>query len=314
VAGDRAVSVLRHALSDYLSMRRALGFQLERSEKLLGQFIDYLEREGVETVRSEHALAWATQPEGVRPYWWTHRLKIVRVFTRYLATINPATEVPATDLLPHQSPRATPYLYSDEDVNALLAATGTLYTPLRRATHRTLLGLLSVTGMRVGEALALNREDVNMTDGLITIHKGKFNKSRENPLHPTSVAALSDYLRERDGLYPNPPNPALFLSGTGARLSYSVTQYTFQRLVNQAGLKPRSRTCRPRLHDFRHRVAINALLDAYRSGADVQARLTLVATYLGHVHPASTYWYLSAAPELLGLAGQRLERHLTSPS
>jgi integrase len=308
------VSVLRHVLSDYHSIRRALGFRLERSEKLLDQFIDYLEAEGVDHVRSEHALAWATQPEGVSPYWWTHRLKIVRVFTRYLATIDPATEVPATDLLPYHHPRATPYLYSDADVNALLAATRTLYTPLRRATYRTLLGLLSVTGMRVGEAIALNREDVNMTDALITIRKGKFGKSRQNPLHPTTIDVLDDYLHQRDRRYPDSPNQALFISGTGARLLYSNVQRTFGQLVKQAGLRPRSRTCRPRLHDFRHTAAVNALLDAYRSGADVQARLPLLSTYLGHVNPASTYWYLSAAPELLALAGERLERHLTSPS
>ena len=308
------MSVLRNVLSDYLSIRRALGFRLERSEKLLDQFIDYLEREGVDHVRSEHALAWARQPAGAKEYWWARRLKVVRVFARYLVTIDPASEVPPSDLLPYHHPRATPYLYSDADVNALLAATRTLYTPLRRATYRTLLGLLSVTGMRVGEAIALNREDLNTIDGLITIRKGKFGKSRQNPLHPTTIDALDDYLHERDRRYLDSPNQALFISGTGARVLYSNVQRTFGQLVKQAGLRPRSRTCRPRLHDFRHTAAVNALLDAYRSGADVQARLPLLSTYLGHVNPASTYWYLSAAPELLALAGERLERHLTSPS
>ena len=239
--------------------------------------------------------------------WWAHRLSVVRGFATYLHTIDPATRVPPRDLLPARRRRATPYLYSDDEINALIAAAGKLRFPLRVATYQTLIGLLAVTGLRVGEA---DRGDIDFEHGLLIVRNSKFGKSREVPLHPTTVEALRGYLRRRDRLHPAPSTPAVFISIAGSRLLYCNVNWTFLQLVRAAGLEPRSASCRPRLHDLRHSFAVRSLLDCYRAGGEAAARLPLLSTYLGHVDPGTTYWYLSAAPELLGLAGQRLERSL----
>ncbi len=191
-----------------------------------------------------------------------------------------------------------------------MAAAGTLRSPLRAATYQTLIGLLAVTGLRVGEAIRLDRDDIDWNQGLLIVRNSKFGKSREIPLHETAVRALRDYSRERDQLYRAPSVPAVFISTAGTRLLYCNVNWTFLRLVHRAGLKPRSGSCRPRLHDLRHSFAVRTLLEAHQSGSDVKVRLSLLSTYLGHVDPAATYWYLSAAPELLALAGHRLDDHL----
>ena len=169
---------------------------------------------------------------------------------------------------------------------------------------------LAITGLRVGEALRLDREDIDFDQGLLLVREGKFGKSRQLPLHATTLRALRSYLRERDYLSPSPSTSALFISTAGKRLPYGSVQWTFRKLVHRVGIKPRSTACHPRLHDLRHTFAVNTVIDAYRSGSDVQARLPLLSTYLGHVDPASTYWYLSASPELLAMASSRLENHL----
>lgn len=300
-------AALHVALGDYLTMRRALGYRLVRPEKLLNQFLAHLDATGVTVMTSEAALAWSCLPAGGDVNWWAYRLSVVRGFACYLHSLDPTVEIPAADLLPCRARRASPYLYSTADLAALLTAAQSLSTPLRRATITTLIGLLAVTGMRVGEALALDRADVDLQHGRLLVRHGKFNKSRELVLHPSTVAALRGYLRERDRLHPAPSSPALLISTAGTRLLYCNVHWTFHRLVQRAGLTPRSASCRPRIHDLRHSFAVTAMLDAYAAGQDGQLRLTLLSTYLGHVDPTSTYWYLSAAPELLAHAGQRLE-------
>jgi integrase len=301
---------LRHALADYLAVRRILGYKLVRAGKLLAQFLDYLEEHDQDHVTTETALAWATLPRQADRSWASARLSVVRRFAIHLRGIDPATQAPPTDLLPGRSRRATPYLYSQADIAALMTAAMTLRTPHRAATYRTLIALLSVTGMRIGEAIGLDRDDFDATAGVLTIRNGKFGKSRETPLHPTTVTALGDYLRLGDRPQPPPGDLALFVSTAGARLIYVNVQPTFHKLAQRAGLTPRSASCRPRIHDLRHTFAVNTLLDSYRDGGDPRGRLALLSTYLGHVDPGKTYWYLSAAPELLSLAGDRLERHL----
>lgn len=304
------MSALRQAVTDYLTVRRALGYKLKRDEKLLIQFLTYLENLGQQHISTEAAVTWATLPAGAHRSWWSYRLSVIRGFATHLRTIDPATEVPPTELLPWRPCRATPYLYSDQEIGALLAATASLRTPHRVATYRSLVGLLVVTGMRVGEAIALDCRDLDVSNGLLTIHKGKFGKSRELPLHPSTVDALRRYLRRRDRPPAAAKVPALLVSTAGNRLLYCNVQWTFARLLRHAGIKPRSASCRPRLHDLRHGFAIATVLDGYRNDRDPATRLPLLSTYLGHVDPANTYWYLSAAPELLALAGRRLERRL----
>ena len=291
---------LRRALADYLAIRRALGYRLARAEKLLAQFLAYLEDRGETRLRTETALAWATLPTGTTPGWWASRLTLVRGFATYLHTIDPATQVPPADLLRAHRRRATPYPYTDEDVAALLAAASGLRAPHRVATYRTLIGLLVVTGMRVGEAIALDLRDFDAEQGLITVRQGKLGKSRALPLHPTATTAVQQYLHRADRPAPR-HTAALFVSTAGTRLLKRNVQHTFLALVRRVGLQPHTTACRPRF-------AVSTLLDAYRQGHDPEARLGLLATYLGHGDPKYTYWYLSAAPELMQLAADHLER------
>lgn len=304
------MSPLRDHLTDYLAVRRALGYRLHRHEYLIGQFLDELDAHGIETITTADALAWATKsPLAVHSH--PKRLQVIRGFARYLRSIDVPVEVPASDLLPEPHRRAVPYLYSDAEIAALIDAAGTLPTPHRVATFRTLIGLLAVTGMRRGEVIALDRNDFNPTTGVITVRAGKFGKSRELPLHPSTVAALSSYLRRPD----RPPSstadaPALLVRDDGRRLSPSTVNHTFHALTLLAGLRPRSAECRPRMHDLRHQFAVRTLLDAYRCGDPIGPRLVSLSTYLGHSDPSFSYWYLEAAPELMALAAERLERHL----
>jgi integrase len=305
------MNALRQALADYLAVRRSLGFKLHDSERLLTQFITYLEHRGEEHVTIDAAVAWATLPAQGHRRWLASRLTVVRRFAAYLRGLDPSTQVPPTGLLPGQKLRATPYLYSEEEISALMNMSKTLLGSYRQATYRTLIGLLAVTGMRIGETIALDAYDLDIENGVLTVRVGKFGKSRALPLHPGTVTALGDYLSARDRPSVPTSEPALFVSTTGNRLHYGCVHRTFQTLLRRAGIIPRSAVCRPRLHDLRHGFAVNTILDGYRNDdIDPGARLALLSTYLGHTDPSHTYWYLSAAPELLRLAGDRLERHL----
>lgn len=301
------MSSLRRAAEDYLQMRRALGYKLRTTGWLLPGFVSYLEERDASTVTVEHALAWATQPAGADSGWWSYRLSVVRQFALHLQTIDPACEVPPAWLLPRRPRRAVPYLYSPEEIRALMRAAGERRPPLTAATYQTLFGLLAVTGLRVGEAIRLDRGDVDAEQQLLRIIKTKFGKSREVALHESAMQALTSYGRLRDQLCPRPRCDAFFVSRVGTRLRPATIHRTFKRLVRVVGLQPRSARCRPRVHDLRHGFAVSTLLDWYRAGVDAQARLPLLSTYMGHTDPSSGYWYLTAAPELLLLAAKRLE-------
>lgn len=301
------MSPLRAALADYLCVRRAMGYKLTRTGGLLAQFVAYLEDVDAETITIEHALAWATLPAETSLDWQAQRLSIVRGFASWMSAIDPANEVPPTDLLPRRTHRATPYLFSEADIAALLAACDTLRPSRRVATYRTLFALLAITGMRIGEAIRLDRSDVDVAAGLLLVRSSKFGKDRYLPLHTTTVDALIGYLDWCDRQFPQPATAAVFTSIRGTQLRYGNVRSTFLTLVDHAGLRARSVCCKPTIHGLRHSFAVTTLLEAYRTGAHVQARLPLLSTYLGHVRPADTYWYLSAAPELLALASQRLE-------
>ncbi len=244
------MSELRQAIDDYLAIRRGLGFKLRDHGRLLADFVDTLDHAGAATVTTPLALAWATKPGGVRPSRWKQRLSVARGFAGYLNAVDPAAEVPAPDLLPYRRERPTPYLYSPADIAGLLAAAGTLRPPQRAATYQTLLGLLAVTGMRVGEAIRLDRDDVDLEIGLVTIRQTKFNKSRQLPLHPSTAAALCGYAGQRDQRCDRPKAPSFFVSTVGTRLIDTLVRSVFARLVGCAGLQPRSGSGRPRVHDY----------------------------------------------------------------
>lgn len=302
------MSLLRQHVEDYLRVRRALGFKLEAHGPLLDDFVRCLDRAAASRVTIEAALAWATEPQGVQPYRWKQRLSVMRGFAIYLHALDPATEVPPADLLAYRRRRPTPYLFTETEIAALLAAAGALSHPLRAATHYTLFGLVAATGIRCGEALRLDRDDVDLDAGRLAIRQTKFNKSRQLPLDPSTITALHGYVNERDRYCPRPTQPSFFVSTIGTRLAGRRVRAVFTALIDTIGLEPRFGSCQPRIHALRHSFAVATLLDWYRDGADVAARMPLLSAYLGHVSPASTYWYLQAAPELLGLAALRLEQ------
>lgn len=302
------MTALQAALEDYLALRRSMGFKLRRAEKLLGQFVDYCNASGVEVVTTDHALQWATLPQGASRSWVCHRLCVLRGFSRHLALVDERHEVVPTSLVPHRPSRATPFLYTEDQVRALMAAAASFRSPIRQASFQGIVGLLWATGMRIGEALSLDDDDVDLAHGVLTVREAKFNKSRELPVHESTVAALHAYWKRRTQLLPDAATPAFFVSAAGTRVLYCNFHLGFQELVRRAGIERRSPSCRPRPHDLRHSFAVRTLIGWYRDGADVEAQLPRLSTYLGHVHPANTYWYLSAAPELLGLAAERLER------
>jgi integrase/recombinase XerD len=302
------MTTLREALADYLRIRRRLGFEMPQDGRLLEGFVEFLERAGAERITIELALAWARTPADAHPHYWRQRLGVARGFARHLATIDPASEVPSKDLPPATRPRIAPYIYTDAEIAALLAAARELRPRLRAARHQTLIGLLAVTGMRPGEALALDRQDVDLRHGAVHVRAGKQNKQREVPLHESTTSALRDYARRRDGRLATLSTPAFFISARGRRMARGELNQTFTKLVREVGLEGRGARARPRPHDLRHAFAVRTLLDWLQAGEDIDRRMPLLSTYLGHVDPASTYWYLEAVPELLEPIGRRLEQ------
>ena len=302
---------LEARLAGYLAMRRALGYRLARAEKLLAQFIGWMHEQGETTITTGSALAWATLPPATASNWHAQRLSVVRGFAAHLHALDSAHELIPQDLLPQRPRRAVPYLYADTEIRALMQACSVISTPHRAATMRALIGLLAVTGMRIGETIRLDQVDIDDQHDLITVVESKFGKSRQLAVDATTTAALRAYLRRDDRPISIEPTDAVFTSATGTRLTYCNVHLAFKRIVKRAGLLPRSTVCRPRPHDLRHTFAVNTLLDAYRhddgDGDRIQARIVLLCTYLGHVNPGSTYWYLQAAPELLALAADRLQ-------
>ena len=237
---------LHERVEQYLAIRRSLGFKLEDHGRLLPQFVTYLDERGAATLTVEAALAWATTPQGVNRFRWRQRLSVVRGFARWLQPFDPATQVPPADLLAYRRTRPVPYPFSEADIDALLAAvTAVLRHPLRVATHRALFGLLAVTGMREGEAIGLDRGDVDLEAGSLTIRESKFGKSRQLPLHASTVAVLRDYAAQRDRLCPRPATSSFFISVRGCRLTGRRVRAVFTALVDHAGLTPRGGSRRP---------------------------------------------------------------------
>ncbi|MCP4961029.1 MAG: tyrosine-type recombinase/integrase [Actinomycetia bacterium] len=299
------MSALSGHVEDYLRLRRTLGYKLERAGHLLPKLVAYLEAAGSATLTSELAICWARLPAQVSPNHWAARLAVARGFARYLQTIEPATEVPPTGVFPSRRYRPTPYLWSERDVGRLLDGARALRSPLRAATYEALFGLLAVSGMRVGEAAGLNCDDIDFQTGVITIRAAKFDRTRLVPLHETTAAALRVYAADRDRLCPSPPSTAFFVSGAGTRLNRSGIAKTLRQITTDMGL--RTAELRPTAHQLRHSFAVRTLIDWHRGGLSVDGRIASLSTYLGHIAPADTYWYLSASPELMALAAERLD-------
>jgi integrase len=301
------MSALDQNLDDYLRLRRSLGHDLADAARLLPRFVAYLDAAGVPTVTVAAAMEWALQPDAQPGTTvWSRRMTWARGFARYMAAIDPATEVPPAGLLPYRRRWRPPFIYTPGDIAALMAEAGRLQSPLKAATFETLIGLLAATGMRVGEAVRLDRSDIDWIHGVLLIRESKFAKTRQVPVQPSTLDALGAYTRKRDEFWPDPAEPSFFLSLKGERVKYKAILPTFRQLCNTTGIGGRSPRP-PRIHDLRHAFAVHTLLEWYRNGVNVQARLPWLSTYLGHRDPRSTYWYLSAAPELLAFAAVLLE-------
>jgi integrase/recombinase XerD len=306
------MSELREALEEYIALRRSLGTKLQGADSGLRKFIAFAESEGALHITADLALRWARQSNGKEPGTWAGRLQMVRGFATWRSATDPQTEIPSKGLLPFRYRRKPPYIYSDEEIERLITAARELPSSkgMRGATYSTLFGLLAVTGMRLGEALALDRDDVDLREGILTIRLTKFHKSRLAPIHQSTSRVLSDYEERRDRVFPRPISPAFFVSDLGSRPTHWSAEYNFAKVSQQIGLREPMEGHRhghgPRLHDMRHRFAARTLVDWYRAGIDVEREMPRLATYLGHVHVNETYWYLEAVPELLQLATERL--------
>ena len=301
------MSALWEAAQDYLQLRRRLGHKLAEANRLLPRFVAYLDSIGASTVTIEAALAWTYAP-GVDPASTNpaRRMAIARGFARHMASQDASTEIPPPGVVSSRQRWRPPFIYSQADVATLMAQARAMRWPLPAATHSTLIGLLAATGMRVGEALRLDRGDINWDDGVLLIRQSKFGKSRQVPVLPSTVDALKSYAAVRDRLCSRPVTRSFFVSLRRTRLIYSVVQQVFRGLCDQTGVGHGAPN-RPRVHDLRHTFAVRTLLGWYQTGEDVEARAPALSTYLGHRDPRSTYWYLSAAPELLALAAGRLD-------
>jgi integrase len=301
---------LAKAVDDYLGLRRRLGYKLRDPGTYLRHFVAWLEGQGASHITTELALRWAVQPANAQPAHWANRLRAVRLFAQHHSASDPCSEVPPLGLLPYRFRRKLPHIYSVTEIRRLMAATRGLHstTGLRPWTYSTLLGLLAVTGLRISEALGLNQDDVDLRQGVLTIRSTKFNKTRLVPIHPTTREALRRYARRRERVFPRPKTPSFFVSEWHTRLERSCVSRTFYKLSRWVGLRGPTDHHGPRLHDFRHAFAVRTVLRWYRKGVDVDPRMPVLSTYLGHGHVSDTYWYLSAVPELLRLAATRLER------
>jgi len=303
------MSDLEKALDEYLDIRRALGFKLRDEGTALPQFLLFLEKKDASFITTDLALQWATLPENVLPTHWARRLTMVRNFAKFRSAVDPRTEIPPQGLLPFRYRRKPPYIYDDGEILRLLEASSHLQSTigLRASTYSTLFGLLAVTGMRVSEPIALNRRDVDLVRGIQTVRLTKFGKSRLIPVHLSTVEKLSEYSQLRDRLFSSPRCPSFFVSEKGTRLTHWSVRWTFVKLSREIGLRDAQDSHGPRLHDLRHTFAVKTLLRWYQTGIDVERHMPELAAFLGHTHVNDTYWYISAVPELMRLACERLD-------
>jgi integrase len=299
------VTLMRAHAEQYLAMRRSLGYRLHCQGRLLLDFADQMDRAGQTRLTTIGALAWATQTPGTLPVTRRMRLSVVRCFARHLKTLDPGCEVPPPGLRAATARRPMPYLYSPQEISALVHAAETLAKPLAAATYQALVGLLAVTGLRITEALTLQRTDVDLSTGVLHV-TGKYGKVRLVPLHASTTAMLTSYAAVRDRFCPVPQGASFFVTCTGRPVPDALARRTFWKLLDRAGIHTPPGRRRPRIHDLRHSFAVNTYLRWYRDGVDVQANAPVLSTFLGHRCPSDTYWYLTAAPELLALAAQRL--------
>lgn len=318
MAGIAIMNALRTDVADYLATRRAMGFKVEGLSKLLLSFVAFCEARGATRVHNDLALEWAMAQikVPVSDALVARRLDAVRIFARHQHALDPATEIPAETIGSRRYRPKEPNVFSQNEILALIAAADILSPQFKALTWRTLIGLLAATGMRPGEACHLTLSDIDLTNGVIEVLQTKFGKSRLVFIHPTTATMMGRYLKARQEWVGTAARacPTVFVNSRRGPLNPDALGVTFKRIVTAAGLNAEPGRRPARLHDLRHTFAVTTMIDWYRDGGDVQVRLPLLTTWLGHVDPASTYWYLHAVPELLAHAANRLEAQTGSPN
>jgi integrase len=316
------MSALRKSLARYLELRRGMGFKLCYYERRLGRFLSFVEERGAKKITTQLAIQFATHDSALKPRTMAGRLSEVRGFARYQLAHDPATEVPPRHLLANGGRPAKAYIYSEAEIVRLLQAArnqpeldgfpGPLWPRWRGSLWYCYFGLLAVTGMRLSEARHLRDEDIDWKESVLTIRQAKFGKSRLVPLHATMLQALRAYIAHRDRFFaeflPHVILQRLFVTSRGTTLGVSAVNRHFRRISHQIGLRGPNDRRGPRLHDLRHRFAVDALLRWYRKGDEPERLLPVLSTYLGHMRVSCTYWYLRCTPELMTAASHRLER------
>lgn len=295
-------------LDRYLSVRRSLGYDLRTSERILHRFTSYADAEGAAHIGTALFLRWHATLADANGSTRATRLRVVRLFAQWLSGFDPAHEVPPQGLLPDSSNRPRPHIYTTAEIAEIVAAARELPSVygLRGHTCSTLFGLIAVTGLRISEALALDRDDLDR--GALRVRRGKLGRERLLPLDPGVVAHMGGYLAERDRLIGHAAKP-LFVTDKATRLTDCSARYNFAQACQRIGLRFHQQYQRhgrgPRIHDLRHSFAVRTMINWYRTGKDPAREMIRLTTYLGHTDPSNTYWYLEAVPELLDLAMAR---------
>jgi integrase/recombinase XerD len=294
-------------LDRYLSIRRRLGYDLRTAERILRRFTRYADGEGATYIDTALFLRWHATLAEANSSTRATRLRAVRLFAQWLSSLDPAHQVPSRGLLPDSSKRSRPHIYDEREIGAIIAAAIELPSiyGLRGLTFSTLFGLVAVTGLRISEALALDRDDIDIDHGVLRVRRGKLGKERLLPLDPSVAMQLVAYLAERDRLIGHPAKP-LFVTDKARRVTDCSARYNFAQACQRIGLRVPQPYCKhgrgPRIHDLRHTFAVRTMINWYRTGKDPAREMIRLTTYLGHTDPSSTYWYLEAVPELLDLA------------
>ena len=306
---------LANELQRYLRIRRSLGYKLYTEERILKRFIFFMEQNKETHINADIFLKWKQEFGKASKITWARRLGVIRVFASWLCSLDPLHEIPSQSLVPFCNNRIPPYIYSDSEIKKIIKAASLLQSKngIREITYPAFFGLISVTGLRISEAISLNTQDVNLREGIITVHKGKNDNNRKLPITESTNNYLKEYARIRDRFLGQTPEP-FFVSDNGIRLTDCAVRYNFAVVSQMIGLRPERKDNKhgvgPRIHDLRHTFAVKVMVNWYKEGKNIDQEMIKLVTYLGHTKPANTYWYIEAVPELLALASQRVENYM----
>lgn len=306
------MKTLDSGIEDYLELRRALGFRLKKDADLLSDFSLFLRERGEHRITTSRAMEFAKLSCQASTEWQARRLMAIRNFARYWQAVDSSTEIPPHGVFKRLKQRAKPHIYTDDQIAGLVSAALAVHCGqgIAELSYATIIGLLAVTGLRIGELMGLKSQDIDLTAGRLTIHSSKRCNSRIIPIHDSTIERLQAYAERRFQLFPDSKEEAFFVNKVGKQLTHPVFWRAFIRTSMECGIRSSWQGNGPRIHDFRHTFAVNTLLGWHRSGANIEQQLPVLSAYLGHSCPSHTYWYLSMIPELREIVAERLEARL----